>query len=167
MSENNIILGGSNNTIQQSFRCTIINGQNNTVSSKTNTHIIGDYGTASANNTFYVGCSNGLFCDGGIIADYNFSDERLKDGMSEINNCTEKIMRLDAVEFDWNDKQQTYSGHDIGIIAQQVKEEFPQIVETRDSGYLAVRYDRLISVLVGANNEQFERLGKIESRIKS
>jgi hypothetical protein len=165
MGSNNAILAGDENSITASNRCTIINGQNNVISSKTNTHIIGDNITASLSNAFYVGCSNGLFCDGDVVA-YSSSDERLKDNIKPISNCLDKVLSLDAIEFDWNDKQQTYQGRDIGLIAQQVQEVAPEIVTKREDGYLAVKYEKVIPLLIGATQEQDAQLKELERQIK-
>lgn len=169
MGNHNSILGGYNNTIGGgSSYCTIINGADNTIPENSqNVHIIGDSVSVSLTNNsnrFYVGCANGLHCDGDIVA-FSTSDERLKDNITPISGCLNKILSLDAIEFDWNDKQQTYEGHDIGLIAQQVKEIAPEIVETRKSGYLSVKYEKIIPLLVGATQEQDAQINKLEQEV--
>ena len=76
------------------------------------------------------------------------SDERLKDNIKPIENALEKLQKIHGVEFDWNDKQQNYTGHDTGVIAQEVKEVLPEVVTERDDGYLAVKYEKMIGLLV-------------------
>lgn len=169
MGNHNSILGGYNNTIGGgSSYCTIINGADNTIPANSqNVHIIGDSVSVSSTNNsnrFYVGCANGLHCDGDIVS-FSTSDERLKDNITPISGCLNKILSLDAIEFDWNDKQQTYEGHDIGLIAQQVKEVAPEIVETRKSGYLSVKYEKIIPLLVGATQEQDAQINKLEQEV--
>jgi hypothetical protein len=39
---------------------------------------------------------------------------------------------------------------DVGVIAQEVKEIVPSAVVEREDGYLAVRYDKLIPLLIEA-----------------
>lgn len=167
MGTNNTILGGNNNVIRENCdHCTIINGASNTINAGlTNTHIIGDNIIATNSNTFHVGCSNGLYCDGDIIA-YSSSDERLKDDIVPISGCLDKVLSLDAIEFDWNDKQQTYTGHDIGLIAQQVQKIAPEIVTEREDGYLAMKYEKMIPLLVGATQEQNAQLDELEKQLK-
>ena len=161
---NNLILSGFNNTIKDSKRCTVINGSSNLIDGKSNVHIIGDGITATTSNTFYVGCENGLYCTGDVVA-FSLSDERLKDNIKPIENCLQKVMALDAVEFEWNDLQETYSGKDIGLIAQQVERIAPEIVETRKNGYKAVSYQKIVALLVGAIKEQQGIIDKIEEYI--
>jgi predicted DNA-binding helix-hairpin-helix protein len=78
----------------------------------------------------------------------------------------EKVLYLDAVEFEWNEKQQTHVGHDIGLIAQQVKEVAPEIVETRKDGYLAVKYEKIIPLLIGATREQDCQIQELEQQVQ-
>lgn len=169
MGSHNAILAGDNNTIEDSTRCTIINGASNIINGRTNTHIIGDYVSSPSvtlvDNAFYVGCTNGLYCDGDVIA-YSSSDERLKDDITPISGCLDKVLSLDAIEFDWNDKQQTYTGHDIGLIAQQVQKIAPEIVTEREDGYLAMKYEKMIPLLVGATQEQNAQLDELEKQLK-
>lgn len=168
MGSYNTILAGYNNTIEANCSgCTIINGANNTIpSDRSNVHIIGDNVTAAAiDDRFYVGCINGLHCDGDVVA-YASSDERLKDNITPLSGCLDKVLSLDAIEFDWNDNQQTYSGHDIGLIAQQVKEIAPEIVTERENGFLAMKYEKVIPLLVGATQEQDLQIQELEKQMK-
>jgi len=162
--QNNLILAGLNNKIQDSENCTIINGSNNTIYAKKNVHVIGDGITAEQDNAFYVGCDNGLFCTGDVVA-FGLSDKRLKDNIKPIKNCLQKVLQLEAIEFDWNNKQETYTGHDIGLIAQQVEKIVPEIVETRRNGFKAIKYEKITALLVGAIKEQQAIIDSIEKRI--
>jgi hypothetical protein len=173
-SANNVVLAGTNNDIVDSQRCSILNGANNYISGKYNTHIIGDYiglitGNNSSqfpvqNNSFHIGCYNGLHVYGDVVA-FASSDERLKDNIVELDNCLDKVLSLDAIEFNWNDNQETYRGHDIGLIAQQVERIAPEIVTTRENGYKAVKYDKVNTLLVGAIKEQQKIIESLEDRI--
>ena len=71
-------------------------------------------------------------------------------------------MALSGIHFDWIAKPGIHDneGADIGIIAQEVEEIFPEIVETRLNGYKAVKYDRLIAVLIQAIKELKEYIDK-------
>ena len=54
--------------------------------------------------------------------------------------------------FDWNDKSDK-EGSDVGVIAQEILEVLPEAVTTRDNGYLAVRYEKLVPLLIEAIKE--------------
>jgi hypothetical protein len=40
-----------------------------------------------------------------------------------------------------------HSGHDVGVIAQEVEKVLPELVTTRDNGYKAVKYDKVNSCI--------------------
>ena len=169
MGNYNTIIAGYNNKIEAGCNyCSIINGDSNIIpANRSNVHIIGNgvLADASIDDRFYVGCTNGLHCDGDVVA-YSSSDERLKNNITSISGCLDKVLSLDAIEFDWNENQQTYSGHDIGLIAQQVQKIAPEIVIERDNGYLAMKYEKVIPLLVGATQEQDEQINELEKQVK-
>ena len=67
---------------------------------------------------------------------------------------SEKINKIGGYTFDWNkDLQDIYSGKDYGVIAQEIEEMFPELVQTRENGYKAVKYDKLVSVLIAGIQE--------------
>jgi hypothetical protein len=87
------------------------------------------------------------------VVAYASSDKRLKDNLKPIQNSLDKVSKLSGYEFDWNDKQETYKGHDIGVVAQEVEEVLPEIVTTRDNGYKAVKYEKLVPLLIESIKE--------------
>ena len=107
-----------------------------------------------------------LIAEEDIIA-FSSSDKRLKDDITLIDEPLSKIMSLDAIEFNWNDNQSTYTGHDIGLVAQQVEEVAPEIVETRKDGYKAIKYEKVNALLVGAIQEQQKKIEFLEKRLES
>jgi hypothetical protein len=90
---------------------------------------------------------------GDVIA-YSTSDNRLKDNIVPITSALAKIDSINGVEYDWNNElQHVHSGHDVGIIAQEIEHVLPEAVITRDSGYKAVNYDKVIPLLLQAIKE--------------
>jgi hypothetical protein len=114
-------------------------------------------------NTAAPGTSGVIRAANDIVAFYS-SDERLKDNVSNIPNALDKVESLRGVEFDWNDKQEVYEGHDIGVIAQDVEKVLPEIVENRDNGYKAVKYEKLTAVLIEAVKELSARVKELENK---
>ena len=98
----------------------------------------------------------------GDITAYYSSDYKLKDNITVIENASEKVARLRGVEFDWNDKQSMYVGHDIGVIAQEVEAVAPEIVVTRDDGYKAVNYQKLTALLIEAVKDLQEEIKELK-----
>ena len=57
-------------------------------------------------------------------------------------------------------------GHDIGVIAQDVEKVLPEIVETRKSGYKAVKYEKMVSLLIESVKEQQKQIEELKSEIQ-
>ena len=98
-----------------------------------------------------------------IIA-FATSDKRLKDNLNRISDPLEKISKISGYEFDWNDKQDIYTGHDVGVVAQEVEQIMPEVVSDRDDGYKAVKYEKLVPLLIESIKELTARVKELESR---
>jgi hypothetical protein len=98
--------------------------------------------------------TNNIYASGDVVA-YFSSDRRLKNNILKIQSPLEKISRINGVTFNWNENQDTYplGKKDVGVIAQDVEEVLPEIIETRDTGYLAVKYEKLTPLLIEAIKE--------------
>jgi len=99
---------------------------------------------------------------GGDVIAFASSDRRLKDNLTRIESSLEKVGKLSGYSFDWNSNQETYSGKDYGVVAQEVEAIFPELVKTRDNGYKAVKYEKLIPVLIEAIKELNEKVEKLK-----
>lgn len=102
------------------------------------------------------------------IVGFSTSDIRLKKDISVIENASKLLSQLRGVSYVWDEQSKAvhgYSGKDYGIIAQDVEKVFPEMIQYRDTGYMAVRYERLIGVLVAALNEQNLRIEQLEARL--
>jgi len=91
------------------------------------------------------------------------SDIRLKKGIETLKDSLENIMKLEVVEYDWNHNlsqveydyfEKNKSLHTIGLIAQNVRQYYPEVVELGSNGYYRLDYTKLNSVLVEAIKEQ-------------
>jgi hypothetical protein len=94
------------------------------------------------------------------------SDERLKENVTLIGGALDKVESLRGVEFDWiaNEEIHPNNGHDLGVIAQEVEAVLPVLVQTRENGYKAVKYDKLTAVLIEAVKELSARVKELESK---
>ena len=86
------------------------------------------------------------------IVAFSNSDIRLKDNIKNIDKALDKVNSIQGIEFDWIEKEEVHgnSGHDIGVIAQEIEKILPDIVTTRDSGYKAVKYEKIVPLLIEA-----------------
>ena len=109
--------------------------------------------------------SGAITADGNITA-YASSDKRLKDNITPLTSPLIKISKIGGYEFDWNKKQSDFKGHDVGVIAQEIKEVVPEVVTERKDGYLAVRYEKLVPLLIEGIKELTDRVEKLEEENK-
>lgn len=87
------------------------------------------------------------------------SDARLKENIRPIPYALDKVISLQGVEFDWNQKSLSYGRHDIGVIAQDVEKVFPTAVMTdKNSGYKKVDYAVLVAPVIQAIKELYIRI---------
>jgi hypothetical protein len=110
--------------------------------------------------------STGFVRASGDIVAFNSSDQRLKENIKVIPDALSKVLQLRGVTFDWNDKQTIYSGNDVGVIAQEVEAVLPQIVITRENGYKAVKYERLVALLIESVKELKSEIEQLKLLIK-
>jgi hypothetical protein len=105
-----------------------------------------------------------LSATGDIIA-FSTSDQRLKDNITPIPNALDKVLSISGNTFNWNEKSDK-EGNDVGVIAQEVLEVLPEAVTTRDNGYFAVRYEKLVPLLIEAIKEQQETIINLQNRLE-
>jgi exoribonuclease R len=125
-----------------------------------------DDGT-SLRSTIPLFVTGAIRATGDVFA-FSSSDERLKENIFVISGSLDKLMQIRGVEFDWKTMTdgQDNVGHDIGVIAQEIQAVLPEIVTTRDNGYLAVKYEKIVALLIESNKELLKRVEALESKIK-
>lgn len=73
------------------------------------------------------------------------------------------MRRLRGVSFTWREGAPPgHSGPDLGVIAQEVEEVFPELVRTDELGYKQVNYVGLIAPLIEAVKELDARVQALE-----
>lgn len=107
----------------------------------------------------------GIVATGDVTAYYS-SDERLKDNKKPIENATDKIKQIGGYEFDWIPKEGVHinEGHDVGVMAQEVEKILPEIVTTRDNGYKAVKYEKLVPLLIESIKELSAQIKELQNK---
>ena len=125
------------------------------------------------NSTNTTTTSNSLQFDGtnltvgGDIIAFSASDIRLKSNITSIADAINKVKSLRGVTFEWNEDS-AHEGSDTGVIAQEVDAlGLPGLVQQRQNGDLAVRYDKLIPILIEAIKELSDKVDTLEQRLNS
>jgi hypothetical protein len=124
-------------------------------------------GTAASGTTGEIRATN-------EVTAYYSSDARLKENVQTIENALNKLRQLNGVMFDWTEEVILQRGgedgyfvrkHDTGLIAQQVEEVLPEVVADRQDGYKAIKYEKMVGLIIQGINELGEEIKTIKERL--
>lgn len=121
-----------------------------------------------ANETDFVKIGGGLTVTGDVTANTS-SDIKLKENLIKIENPLEKLSLINGYTYDWKEgfeEIHTNKGNDIGVIAQEIELILPQLVTTRDNGFKAVRYDKIVALLIEGIKELSNKTEELQEEIK-
>jgi hypothetical protein len=141
-----------------------INGEANFTFDGTTAYINGALGVGTATPTT-VGL---IRATNDVVAFYG-SDKRLKENIKPIDNPIEKINQIGGYEYDWIPMEGIHEneGHDIGVIAQEIEAILPEIVTRRENGYLAVKYERIVALLIECVKDQQVQIDELKNRLNN
>ncbi len=78
------------------------------------------------------------------------SDSRMKENIVPLTNSLDKVRLLNGYNFQWKESGQK----DIGVIAQEIEVQFPDIVHTNEyTGMKSVEYGNLVAPLIESIKE--------------
>ena len=154
-----LVLDSSNNKVDIQANVDI----NNSLQVKGNTNASSKDTGALIITAGGLGVEGNIFAGGDLVA-FNSSDRNLKDNITVIPNALDKINAISGNTFTWkNHEDATMEGSDTGVIAQEVEAlGLPGITTTRDSGFKAVNYDKLVPVLIQAVKELSAKVSALE-----
>jgi len=139
----------------------------------------GDLRIYSTNNTYnavlYCDSSAQLNLTGKFVASGDvtaFSDIRLKKDIEKINNALDKIQKLSGFTYKFNKtavevlgEGYEYKKRHAGVSAQQVQQVLPEAIDKTDNGYLMVKYDRLIPLLIEGIKELKDEVTELRAEL--
>ena len=106
------------------------------------------------------------------VTAYYGSDIAMKQNIIPISNPLEKVLSIGGYSFDWKKQVLKNRGgedgyfvrkNDVGIIAQEVEKICPEIVATRNDGNKAVRYEKLVPLLIESIKELSAKVTRLEN----
>jgi len=159
-------------TIASDYSSTVIGQYNSSGSSVTNNatsfstsntaFVIGNGTSGSLSDAFKVmfngdaTVSNDLTVSGDVVIS---SDARLKSNIVSLGSTLPKLLQIDGKSYEMKGKQK------IGVLAQEIKEVFPELVSEDDNEMLSVNYQGLVPVLINALKEQDAKMKEQQSEI--
>ena len=99
------------------------------------------------------------------VTAFNFtiaSDAILKTNITPLASTLDKILQLDGYTYNWKNSENTEP--QIGLIAQEVEKQFPELV-TQNDNFKSVNYLGMIAVLIHAMKEQQQEIENIRNKM--
>jgi hypothetical protein len=88
------------------------------------------------------------------------SDARLKDTIVTVTDATNTVKQLNGVSFVWKE-----SGvKSYGVIAQEIEQVLPELVQATEDGFKRVKYDAIIAFLIESIKELSNRIDALENK---
>lgn len=135
---------------------------------------VGVYGNSITNGGRWAGYFDGDVNFNGTVYGSQYawtSDKRFKTNIKDIENVSDKLKKVKGYTYFFNTtdfKQRNFpENQQIGFIAQELKEVFPQLVTEDKQGYLAVNYVGLIPVLLEGFKEQQKQIDELKALVQS
>jgi hypothetical protein len=150
----------SGNTMYSTHRKMVID-QNGRLTVYGAAHISGT-GLAVGTSLTPSGTDGRIDASNDVVA-FSTSDARLKKDIENITDALEKVLTLRGVTFTWDEEHKDvhgYTGKDTGVIAQDVEKVLPEVVQHRDNGYMAVKYEKMMGLLIEAIKELNNKVDK-------
>lgn len=128
------------------------------------------------------GASSGIKVDGdfwitgafyfeGAFTPDSPSDIRFKKNILPIPDASSRLKSVRGVYYNWKTQAFPDKGfskdRQIGVIAQELEKEFPELVNVGSDGYKRVNYMLLSAILVEALNEQQTKIESLEKRLNA
>ncbi len=113
----------------------------------------------------HIGVTGVMTC----VAYAQFSDLTFKENIQTLESPMEKLRNIRGVNFDWREDTERLfpEGRQIGFIAQEIEEEFPELVGTDTEGHKTVAYDKFTAILLEAVKQQQTEIELLESRLEA
>lgn len=92
---------------------------------------------------------------------FQSSDERLKSNIETIPDGLHRVVSSRGVTFDRKNGIK-----EIGVIAQEIKENIPEVVSEDRNGYLNVNYSSLAGVFIEAIKDQQAQIDELKAQIE-
>ena len=116
----------------------------------------GGYPLALQASTNDFSCGN-LVASGNVTA---YSDVTTKTAIQTISNALTKVESLRGVNY----TAIATGEHRIGVIAQEVEQVLPEVVQMNDNGLLSVAYGNIVGVLIEAVKELSAKVKELENK---
>jgi hypothetical protein len=120
-------------------------------------------GWSAAANRFQMDMSGNLTMAGNVTA---YSDVRIKSEIKTIDSALDKVIQLRGVTYIRTDKDAP-EGKQMGVIAQEILEVIPEVVNQDADGMYNVSYGNLAGLFIEAIKEQQLQIEDLKLQIQN
>ena len=132
-------------------------GNGETISNASDGTVTITSGTVAMSSNATIG--NDLTVSGDVVVS---SDARLKANIVSLGSTLSRLLLIDGKSYTMiKDGKQK-----IGVLAQDIREVFPELVSEDANEMLAVNYQGLVPVLINALKEQDEKISRLENLVE-
>lgn len=125
--------------------------------------VAGNGGSGSPSNALVLKQDGDLEISGTLTES---SDRRLKTDIKPLETGTlQKLEQIRPVRYEFTDQTTHPNGPQMGLIAQDVRKEFPSLVSTGTNGMLSLTYSKFTAVLLKGLQEQQDQINTQKSQI--
>jgi hypothetical protein len=122
------------------------------------------YNTSNTTKRVSFDSDGGIYSTGNITA---YSDIRVKENIEVIPNALEKVEQIRGVTFTRNDNTgDTKDKRYAGVIAQEIEQVLPEVVETDEEGIKSVAYGNMVGLLIEAIKQLKEEVEDLKTQLK-
>jgi hypothetical protein len=119
----------------------------------------GNVGIGTTGPAYLLDVAGTIRATGDVIA---YSDARVKENVNTITDALTKVTSLRGVSYTRKDTED--KSEKVGVIAQEVLEILPQVVQQDDNGNYSVAYGNIVGVLIEAIKELNAKIDRLENK---
>jgi hypothetical protein len=146
---NSLTIGRNNNANQNAGGGLFVAGNGNS--------------TGNRSDALVLGLEGDLTISGSLNEN---SDRRLKTAVEPLGgDILQQLRELRPVRFEFKNQKTHPSGKQLGLIAQDVRTEFPELVSKGSGGMLSLAYPKLTAVLLKGLQEQQAQIDRHQAQL--
>lgn len=111
--------------------------------------------TDNRNDAAYIRYNGNMFIAGNLTEG---SDIRWKKDIAPLKSVLKKVITINPITYHFKNTNTNSPDLQIGFSAQEIQQQFPELVSVDERGYLSIGYTRMSAVLLQAIKEQQQQI---------